>query len=740
MKPADATSSGLRVERRGDVALLVVDQPSRPVNLLDTALLGALSQALEELVADSGVIGAVLCSSRPGSFLAGADVAAFLDYTSPAEVEAAIHQGNALLDRIEGCGKPLVAAIDGACLGGGTELVMAMRYRLASTRSSTRIGLPEVQLGLLPGLGGCVRLPERVGLAQAADMILSGRNLFPRQALRAGLVDALVHPEGLLAGAVAAAQGLASGKLKPRAVKRSVVWRALETRPGRELVLRQARSQALKRTQGNYPAVDEILRSLTAVARRGREAGFTESAAGFARLLFTPEARALVHLFFAQTAAKKNPFRGEALPVEAVAVLGAGLMGSGIAEVSAAGGLRVLLKDRDLELALKGKANVYRGLSSRVGKGRTAFERDQLVERVMPIDDYAKVAGAQLTIEAVLEEPALKREVLAEVERVTGGGRHVFASNTSAIRIAEIAEGARRPEAVIGMHYFSPVPKMPLLEVVVADRTADWATATAFDVGARQGKTTIVVNDGPGFYTTRVLSLYVAEAMRALEEGADPRDLEAAMVSYGFPLGPLALMDDVGIDVGAKIEKVLEPLMAARGLAHSRASAELVAAGYLGRKAGKGFYRYAGGRRTKELDGEALRIAGFGGGSVGGPTRRGRSGGDPTGAAGARPGDGSYGSSRAGLAQRLALTFVREAVLCLEEGVLRSARDGDIGAVFGLGFPPFRGGPFFLVDQEGAAAVVARLRALAEAHGDRFAPPRSLVELAAVGGRFHGGA
>ncbi|MCO5173226.1 MAG: 3-hydroxyacyl-CoA dehydrogenase NAD-binding domain-containing protein [Trueperaceae bacterium] len=725
MRPSDAASSGLRVERRGDVALLVVDQPARPVNLLDTALLGALSQAVEELVADPGVIGAVLCSSRPGSFLAGADVSAFLDYASPAEVEAAIRQGNSLLDRIEGCGKPLVAAIDGACLGGGTELVMAMRYRLAGTGSGTRIGLPEVQLGLLPGLGGCVRLPERVGLAQAADMILSGRNLFPRQALRAGLVDALVHPEGLLAAAVAAAQGLASGKLKPRAVKRSVVWWALETRPGRELVLRQARSRALERTHGNYPAVDEILRSLTAVARGGRQAGFAESAAGFARLLFTSEARALIHLFFAQTAAKKNPFRGEALPVETVAVLGAGLMGSGIAEVSAAGGLRVLLKDRDPELALKGKASVYRGLSARVGNGRTAFERDQLVERVVPIDDYSKVSGARLTIEAVLEEPSLKRKVLSEVERATAGERHVFASNTSAIRIAEIAEGAVHPEAVIGMHYFSPVPKMPLLEIVVADRTADWATATAFYVGARQGKTTIVVNDGPGFYTTRVLSVYIAEAMRALDEGSDPHALEAAMVGYGFPLGPLALLDDVGIDVGAKIEKVLEPLMSLRGLARSRASAELVAAGYLGRKVGKGFYRYEGSRRAKELDAEALRIAGFRGGD-----RRGAEGATRSGADGAG----------AELAQRLALAFVREAVLCLEEGVLRSARDGDVGAVFGLGFPPFRGGPFFLIDREGAASVVARLSALAQRHGERFAPPRSLVELAESGGRFHGGA
>lgn len=722
MKPPDTASSGLRVERRGDVALLVIDQPARPVNLLDTALLGALSQAVEELVEDSGLVGAVLCSSRPGSFLAGADVSSFLDYTSPAEVEAAIGQGNALLGRIEGCGKPLVVAVDGVCLGGGTELALAGRYLIASTSPKTRFGLPEVQLGLLPGLGGTVRLPERVGLTLALDLILTGRNLYARQARRAGLAHATVHPEGLLEAAVKAARLLADGGLQVPKRKPKLAQRLLEETPARAIAFDRAAKSVRERTHGNFPAPRRILEVLDAWARGGREAGLDASAKAFAELLFTPEARALIHLFFAQTAAKKNPFKGEALPVEAVAVLGAGLMGSGIAEVSVAGGMRVLLKDRDLDLALKGKANVYRGLSSRVGKGRTAFERDQLVERVRPVDDYAKVAGAQLTIEAVLEEPALKRTVLADVERATAGERHVFASNTSAIRIAEIAEGALRPEAVIGMHYFSPVPKMPLLEIVVTDRTADWATATAFEVGARQGKTTIVVNDGPGFYTTRVLSFYVAEAMRVLEEGADPRALEAAMVSYGFPLGPLALLDDVGIDVGAKIEKVLEPLMTARGLVRSRASAELVAAGYLGRKAGKGFYRYEDGRRTKELDTEALRIAGFRGGDRRGAEAATRSGSDGT---------------SAELTQRLVLTFVREAVLCLEEGVLRSARDGDVGAVFGLGFPPFRGGPFFLVDQEGAAGVVARLSALAERHGDRFAPPRTLVELAEAGGRFH---
>ncbi len=707
--------NGLRVEKRGDVAILWLDQPNRSVALLDMPLLRALPGAIDELDADASVRAVVLANAKPGAFLAGADIGAFLEYETPAQVEAQIHEGNAFLARLESWRKPLVVAVDGVCLGGGTELALAGRYLLASTNPKTRFGLPEVQLGLLPGLGGTVRLPERVGLSLALDLILTGRNLYAKQARKAGLVHATVHPEGLIDAAVRAAGMLADGKLRVPKRKPTALQRLLEETPARAIVFDRAAKQVAKRTRGNYPAPARILEALSAWARSGRQAGLAASAKAFSELLFTPQARALIHVFFAQTAAKKNPWPGQALPVESVGVLGAGLMGAGIAEVTAASGMHVLLKDRDLDLALKGKAAVHRGLTSRVGKGRSAFERDVMVERVAAVDSYEPLAGTQLTIEAVLEQPDLKRQMVAEVERVTGGGRHVFASNTSAIAISEIAAGAARPEAVLGMHYFSPVPKMPLLEIVVSDRTAEWAAATAFEVGARQGKTSIVVNDGPGFYTTRVLAVYMAEAMRALHEGADPGDLEGAMVAYGFPLGPLALMDDVGIDVGAKIEVVLAPLMAARGMEASPASAKMVAAGYLGRKAGKGFYRYESGHRQKEFDGEALRIAGFVPSTAGGVERG------------------------AALADRLALTFVREALMCLDEGVLRSARDGDVGAVFGLGFPPFRGGPFFMVDHEGAGSVVQRLRGLEAKHGPRFAPPASLVAKAEAGELYYPG-
>ncbi len=718
--PEDA---GLRLERRGEVALLWIEPRGRAVPVLDAAMLEVLPGILDRLDADEGVVGAVLAGGTPGTFLAGADVESFLHYREPAEVVAEIHRGNALLERIERWRKPLVLAVDGACLGGGTELALAARYVLASSGPRTRFGLPEVRLGLLPGLGGMARLPERVGLLTALDLVLTGKSVYARAARRSGLAHATVPPEGLIDAALRVARELAAGVRVPRVPPRPWSKRVLEAPLARDLAFRRAVRTAHERTHGNYPAPDRIVEVLRVWAERGRDAALAASAEAFAALLFTPEARALIHLFFAQTAAKKNPWKDLARPVRKVAVLGAGAMGAGIAQVTAEAGVGVLLKDRDTTFALRGKGTVWQGVDGRVGKGLSAFERDRVVERVVAVGDYAALAQADLTIEAVFEDPAVKQEVLAEVERVTAPG-HVFASNTSAIPIARIAERAARPEAVLGMHYFSPVPKMPLLEVVVTERTAEWAVATAVEVGRAQGKTVIVVGDGPGFYTTRTLGVYVAEAMLALRQGADPVDLEQAMVRFGFPLGPLAMLDDVGIDVGAKIQVVLADALRARGMEPDPASEALVAAGYVGRKAGRGFYRYDDGKRAPVVDPEAMRVAGF-----------------LTVAAAAGPvfADRLREPVESGpaLAERLTLALVREAISCLEEGILRSASDGDLGAVFGFGFPPFRGGPFFLVDQRGAGTVVEGLRSLADRHGDRFTPPASLVRMAEEGGRYY---
>ncbi|MEJ2666062.1 MAG: 3-hydroxyacyl-CoA dehydrogenase NAD-binding domain-containing protein, partial [Deinococcales bacterium] len=592
--------SRVELERAGDVAVLWLDPAGDSVNTLSAGLLARFSELLGELEQDEAVKAAVIASRSPRGFLAGANVHEFLDYASVDEVQAVVREGHALLARLEGGTKPVVAAVHGACMGGGLELALACRAIVASDHPSTRFAFPEVRLGLLPGLGGTQRLPARVGLPTALDMALTGRSLYARRARRVGLVDVTVPREAVLEGAIAAARGLAAGSWRRPKVKRRTRDALLASAAARPLVWRSARGQVARSSGGHYPAPERIVRAMRIGVERGRAAGLEAEAQAFAELLFTPEARALIHLFFAQSNARKNPFAGraEAHDVGTLGVVGAGLMGAGIAQVSAQAGLKVLLKDREHELAARGKGSVYRGLSRRLGRGLTAFERDRAAERVALVDDDRAFGAAQLTIEAVLEDLELKREVLRAVEAQAPEG-HVFASNTSAIPIARLAEAASHPEAVLGMHYFSPVPRMPLLEVIQTDATAEWALATSVAVGLRQGKTVITVRDGPGFYTTRVLSRYMAEAMTCLREGANVTLVDGAMRAYGFPQGPFALLDDVGIDVGAKIHAVLEVLFAERGMPSDDALKRLVAAGYVGRKGGKGFYRYPSGRRGR---------------------------------------------------------------------------------------------------------------------------------------------
>lgn len=701
------------VDVEGGVALIRFDQEGSRVNTLSTAALGEFAAILDTLGDDDSARSAVLYSGKKDSFVVGADIREFLTFETPAQVSALIREGHALLGRLEDFPKPVVAAVHGPALGGGLELILACHYRIASSSPKTRFSLPEVNLGLLPGLGGTQRLPRLVGLQQGLEMALTGRSVYAKPALKLGLVDALSHPEGLLEAAKAAAKGLADGSAPRRGPKRDLRTRlvsgVLERTPLNRVVYNQAEESVQKKTRGNLPAPLKILETVRVGQEQGMRAGLDAEARNFAELLFTPESKALVHLFFAKNEAEKNPFKDAVRPVRTVGVLGAGLMGAGIAQVSAEGGHAVKLKDRTLEIAAKGKGSIWKDLTGRVGKGRSPFERDLIDSRVEPVADYDKLRDADLVIEAVLEDPALKQSVIRDVEAVAKDTL-VFASNTSSIPISELATASKRPEQVVGMHYFSPVQKLPLLEIVATDENPDWVLGTAFAAGRAQGKTPIIVGDAPGFYTTRVVALYLNEALLLVEEGVGVRDLDRAMRDFGFPVGPITLLDEVGIDVGAKINKVLEKPFAARGVTLSTKGDELVNAGFLGRKSGKGFYLYGEGKTgEKEPNEEALRSLG-----------RSRREADPR-----------------EIQERLSLIMVNEAVLCLEEGVLRSPTDGDVGAVFGLGFPPFLGGPFWYADRLGAGALVTQLEALQVRHGARFTPSRTLRELAASGGGFY---
>jgi 3-hydroxyacyl-CoA dehydrogenase/enoyl-CoA hydratase/3-hydroxybutyryl-CoA epimerase len=717
-------ASPLRLERRADgTAVLWFDVPGEKVNLLRPGFEEHLERALEELERDPGVRAAVLASGKADGFIAGADVKVFQRLSGAAEAEALSRRAQAALARLESCRVPVVAAIHGACVGGGLELVLACRGRVASDAESTRLGLPEVRLGVIPGAGGTQRLPRRVGVAAALELILTGKQIPARKALAIGLVDEVVPRPILLEAALEHARRWAAGERpggRRRGFLRRVGGALLEGNPaGRALVYRRARKAILAETRGNLPAPPAALEAVREGIERGPERGYAAEAAAFGRLAVTPEARNLMALFFAVNELRKDPGTDDPAvrprEVRKVAVLGAGLMGTGISFVTAAeAGLPVRLKDvghEPLRKALASLRGLFSERAARRRERRAELERRMMLVR--PTTDYSGFRRADVVIEAVVEDLEVKRRVLREVEEAAGE-EAIFATNTSSIPVDRIAEGARRPGRVVGMHYFSPVDKVPLLEVVVGPRTEPWVTATCVALGKAQGKTVIVVRDGPGFYTTRILGPYVNEAGHLLAEGVPVEEIDEALLRFGFPVGPLKLLDEVGIDTGHKIAKVLHEAFGDR-MAPAPALEKIFADGRAGRKNGRGFYRYGEGGRGK------------GGRKV-----------DPTvyDVLGVRP---TKGHDAAAIALRCVLPMVNEAVRCLEEGILRSARDGDAGAILGLGFPPFRGGPFRYLDGRGAAAVRADLEELRRRHGGRFAPAALLEDLARTGKRLTDG-
>lgn len=688
----------VEIEKRDGTAVVWLDQKGEKLNKISVDLLDDFRRLLDQLENDDSIRAAILISRKPDNFIAGADIERFLEMTEPGQAERLSRDGNALLGRMASCAKPIVAAINGAALGGGLEVALACHYRIATDDPKTVLGLPEVQLGLLPGGGGTQRIPRLVGLQRGLDLLLTGKNVYPYPARKMGLVDTVIHKSGLLDASLKIARELAGGKPRKRR-KRSLLEKLLEGNPiGRALVFRAARKMVMKKTQGNYPAPLKIIECVRIGMSQGMKAGLKAESKEFDYLMRTPECRELIHLFFGITAAKKNPLADEARKVERIGILGAGLMGSGIADVSAARGIEVFLKDVDRNGLAKAQQAVWEGLSRKVRKRAiSSFERDRIFSRIHPTTDYRSLRTADLVVEAVFEDLELKRRVLRETEAVIPE-RCIFATNTSSLPIGEIAAASTRPEQVIGMHYFSPVPKMPLLELIVTDQTADWVRATALETGIRQGKTTIVVKDGPGFYTTRILAPLLNEAILLLEEGAAVEAVDKAMRRFGFPVGPVALMDEVGLDVGAHVTEVLSGMFSKRGLTPHNKAKELVEAGYRGRKNKSGFYRYDGGKK-KQVNSAVYA-------HFGGPRRK--------------------QVKAEEIQERLSLVMMNEAFLCLQEGILEIPKDGDLGAVLGLGFPPFLGGPFRYADRLGADKVVEKLKTWEQQHGARFTPAEIL--------------
>jgi 3-hydroxyacyl-CoA dehydrogenase/enoyl-CoA hydratase/3-hydroxybutyryl-CoA epimerase len=705
--------SAFRIDISSGVAVITFDLPGSPVNMISTLVATEFGAVLDEAERNPSVRAMVLISGKRDSFVAGADIEEFGRLTSQAEAEAMSRQAQAMMDRVEGLLKPIVAAIHGACLGGGYELALACDWRVATDHDKTQIGLPEVQLGVIPGAGGTQRLPRLIGVRAALDLILAGRSERASKALRLGMVDEVVPPSILRVTAIRAAQRLADRGASERRSGGGIAGALLDRTPiGRRLVYSRARQTALKKTGGHYPAPLAALDVVQAGLEHGMPSGLREEHRRFGELAVGDVSRKLVQIFFATTALKKDDgVEGgvPASPTRRLGVIGAGFMGAAIAGTAALNArVEVRLKDAELERVGRGIKAALKVLDDRLKRRRLSKpEHARLSQLVSGSADWSGFRRADLIIEAVFEDLDVKRAVLADVERETSG-HTVFASNTSTIPIAELAAQASRPEQVIGMHFFSPVEKMPLLEVIPHAGTSDESVVRAVRFGRRMGKTVIVVRDSPGFWVNRILLPYMNEAGVLLAEGVPVDLIDGVITRYGFPVGPVTLLDEVGLDVASKAGAVMHQHFGAR-LEPAPVLQRMLEDGRQGRKNGRGFYRYEDGEK-KGVDETVYK------------------------ALGVQPLDDAAPTM---VEQRLVYAMLNEAAMAAGEGVVRSARDGDIGAVFGIGFPPFRGGPLRQIDDLGAARVVEVLLGLEIAHGERFRPATHLVEMAERGEAFY---
>ena len=699
------------------VATVLIDRAGESMNTLGVDLVTELSGVVDRLERDD--VRSVVLGSAKADFLAGADIRMFDDFAGPDDAIEGLKAMHAIFQRIEDLhatgGKPVVVAIDGACLGGGLELALTGSMRICTDSPRTQLGQPEVQLGVIPAAGGTQRLPALVGLASGLEMIVGGKPVRHHKARKLGLVDEVVPSTALLDVArIRALDAIGARQARSKRMSTETLQRlALEKNPaGRNFVFKKATDAMLDATGGHYPAPERAIEAIRIGVEQGRDAGYAAEIRFFTELVFSPESEALRSIFFATNELKADSgvdSDAAPKPVDHIAVMGGGLMGGGIAAVSAINaGATVRIKEVDSAGVERGLGYVAKVLSKRAKRRRMSdFEVDRIRNRTTGTTTWTGFGATDLVIEAVFESLELKQSIVAEIEAITGPDT-IFASNTSSLPIGDIARASARPENVVGMHYFSPVERMPLLEVIRTDDTADWVIATAVKVGKDQGKTVIVVRDGTGFYTTRILGPYSNEAQFLLDEGASVEDIDGAMTDWGFPVGPLLLADEVGIDVGAHISVILADAFGERMVGPPLMQG-LIDDDRKGRKNGRGFYRYEDGERgaVDETVYDALGIS------------RERS-----------PMD------RKVISRRMALALINEAARCLEEGILRSARDGDIGAVFGIGYPPFRGGPFWTIDAMGAATVVDELESLASEHGERFAPAEIIVTAAKTGSTF----
>jgi 3-hydroxyacyl-CoA dehydrogenase/enoyl-CoA hydratase/3-hydroxybutyryl-CoA epimerase len=703
------------------IATVEFDYPDKAQNILNAASLRAYATTMQKALADPTVKGIVIASAKK-DFIAGGDLAELSGATDPAAFHAAISQTHKLMRAIELGGKPVAAAINGTTLGGGLEIALGCHHRVAADNPKARFGFPEVTLGLLPGAGGTQRVPRLVGMQAAAPLLMEGKRIKAAEAQKLGLIHAVVKVGAeRTAARTWVLDAVASGvkPLQPWDAKGFRIPGGGPATPNGMQMLMAANAMLREKTCDNYPAPKHILSCVYEGLSTNLDTGLAIEARYFTNLVMSPVSKNMIRsLFFGMNEANKLALRPTGVPPQKytkIGMLGAGMMGAGIAMSTTTAGMDIVLLDTTMEAAEKGKAYAAKQWGKQVAKGRmTQQAMDALLARIHPTADYADLKGCELVVEAVFEKREIKADVTRKTEAVIATDA-IFASNTSTLPITGLAEASARPANFIGLHFFSPAEKMPLVEIIVGKATSDATLARSMDYVRAIGKTPIVVNDSRGFYTSRVFGTYVSEGMALLEEGVPPALIDRAGLMAGMPVGPLALADEVSIEL---VHKIAQQTRADLGSAYVERAADRVASkmvadlGRLGRKSGAGFYDYpADGQQhaTKRLwPGLAEQF----------PVK-------------------AEQPTLEEIIERLILVQSVETARCLEEKVLRAPIDADVGAILGWGYPPFRGGPIGWLHTLGLSQAVTTLERLATNCGPRFAPPRILRDMAAKGERFY---
>ncbi len=701
------------------IGWITFDDPTRSLNVLSEPVMKRFAETIDEArtAARDARVRAVVIRGKDKSFIAGADIEVIGRVENPDLAEAQIRLGQAIFSNVTALPVPTVAAVHGLCVGGGVEMSLSCDYRVLSDSDRTTMSLPEVQLGILPAWGGTTRLPRLIGLQAALDMLLTGKRVRASKAKRIGLASAVV-PAPIFQEAVRDfTLGLIGEKGAPRTRKRSFVQRALDdTPPGRRVVLHTARKKVLQQTGGHYPAPLAILDILGQTLSKSVEEGLAAEAREAASLLVGAVCKNLVHVFHMREASRKGtglPTGSSAEPrsISKVGVLGAGVMGGGIAHLTASRGIESWMKDIEHE-AVTGGLQHARGLFDKAVKRRRMNVREatQAMESISGGVEYHGLSGSDVVVEAIVEKMEVKKAVLAELEDHVSADC-IIATNTSSLSVEEMASALSRPERFCGMHFFNPVHRMPLVEVIRAPGTSDEAVATIYRLALDLGKVPVVVGDGPGFLVNRILGPYLNEAGFLLSDGASIEMIDRVAKRFGMPMGPLRLVDEVGIDVSSHAGASLHGALGDR-LTPAPALLELGRTGRLGKKGGLGFYRYEDGKDKGIDDSIYAELP-----SV--PTPGASEAGTIAGADGERV-----------VRRRLVLAMINEAARILGDGIAASAADVDLAMIMGTGFPPFRGGLLRFADTLHPRGLVDRLEQLAEVHGERFTPAPTLVRLA----------